>query len=271
LTDEDADYFLSAAKRPREPARMPTRRLPRRSVLLMLLVAGCAGEPEAPAPQTFAPLDFSYLLPLRLNVATLDVRQNFVPSGVPPDLSGQDPIPPVAALRLMAEQRLKPIGTSGRAVFVINDASLVRQDDTIMGTMSVELDVYTSANTRAGFAQATVMRRLTGPVPDLQAALYHFTEQMMDQMNVEFEYQVRRSLSDWLLPTSAVPPPVEQAPLTPGGAPPPPSPGAPSLQPPPETLVPPTPLTPAPSTPPPMPLTPAPSTLPPPTPLPPTD
>ena len=241
---------------------MPMRPLPRRSVLLGLLVVGCAGETEPP-PQTFAPLDFSYLLALRLNVATLEIRQNFVPSGQPPDLSQDDPVPPAAALRLMAEQRLKAVGTSGRAVFVINDASLAQEPGAIVGTMAVELDVYTSANTRAGFAQAMVTRRLTGPVPDLQAALYQFTRQMMDQMNVEFEYQVRHSLSDWLLPASAVPPPVEQAPLTPQGATP-TGPGAP----PPETLSPPTPPTPPLLTPP---LTPQPQTLPAPTPLPPTD
>jgi hypothetical protein len=40
---------------------------------------------------------------------------------------------------------------------------------------------------------------------------------MMEDMNVEFEYQVRRSLRDWLQePTTAPPPPpVERQPLGP--------------------------------------------------------
>jgi hypothetical protein len=37
---------------------------------------------------------------------------------------------------------------------------------------------------------------------------------MMDRMNVEFEYQVRRSLGSWLLAAGAVQAPVEQQPLT---------------------------------------------------------
>ena len=46
----------------------------------------------------------------------------------------------------------------------------------------------------------------------------------MDRMNVEFEYQVRRSLASWLLAAGAVQAPVEQQPLTqtpPGTEPPP--------------------------------------------------
>jgi hypothetical protein len=38
----------------------------------------------------------------------------------------------------------------------------------------------------------------------------------MNRMNVEFEYQVRRSLGGWLLPGGAPQAPVQQQPLTPG-------------------------------------------------------
>jgi hypothetical protein len=210
------------------------------ALLLVLLLASC--EPEQPAPSTsFPPLDFTYLPPLPLNVATVDVLSQYVPSGVPPEVSQYDPVSPVAALRLMATERLKPVGSAGRAVFSIDDAAMVRSGDTVTGAYSVTLSVYTSAGVRAGFAQATVTRQLNIVGEDLPAALYTLTRQLMQQMNVEFEYQVRRSLSDWLLPTAApavpqqepVPPP---APLvTPPTAPPPlvPVPQAMRAQPPP--------------------------------------
>jgi hypothetical protein len=219
--------------------------LPRRAVLgLLLAVASCASEPApSPVAGSFAPLDFSYLLPLRLNVARVEVVQHYVPSGQPPDVSPLDPVQPVAALRLMAEQRLKAEGSSGRAVFVINDASLLRLGDLITGTLSVELDIFPSDDVRAGFAQATVVRQLTGAAGDLSAALYQFTRDMMDQMNVEFEYQVRHSLAQWLLPEGAVPAAVEAAPLS--GEPPGPPPPAPFAAPPTSPLAPPpTPLAP---------------------------
>jgi len=204
----------------------------RRAVVLSaLLAASCATEEAAPAPQLVAPLDFSYLLPLPLNVATIEIEQRYVPQGAPPDASALDPIQPVAALRTMAEQRLKAEGTTGRAVFAINDASLIRQGGLVTGTMSVELDIFGGSGAREGYAQATVVRQLAGATGDLSAALYQFTRQMMDQMNVEFEYQVRHHLSAWVLPAGATPSPVQATPLTPEApAIPPPAPlPAPSL------------------------------------------
>lgn len=183
----------------------------RSSLLLPLLLAACGGGGRS--DRSFPPLRYGYLTPLRLNVATVRVEQRFVPSGVAPDVSQFDPVPPVTALRNMAEDRLQAFGSSGQAVFVIQDASLIRKGDTITGSMAVELDIYTSANTRAGFAEARVSRTRSGDVDDLAATLYDMTKQMMDQMNVEFEYQLRRSLREWLQRTGAAPVPVQQQPL----------------------------------------------------------
>ncbi len=223
----------------RPPALTSPSILPRRAVLLLaLLAASCATEPDTSlSPRSYAPLDFSYLLPLRLNVASIEVAQRFVPAGQPPDASALDPIQPVAALRLMAEQRLKAEGTSGRAVFVINDASMLKLGDILTSTMSVELDIFAPDNTRAGYAQATVVRQMAGVTGKLPAALYQFTREMLDQMNIEFEYQVRHSLANWLLPDAAVPAPVQATPLPPEEPSPlgPPVPAPTPLEPPPVT------------------------------------
>ncbi|MBV9248800.1 MAG: hypothetical protein JO227_06080 [Acetobacteraceae bacterium] len=191
---------------------MHARRITRRvSLLLPLLAAAC--QPIAP-PQTFEPLRYEYLPPIRLNVATIDIEQEFVPSARPPDVSMLDPAPPVEVLRMMAQDRLRAFGTSGRAAFAINNASLIQEGDVISGDMDVVLSVYTSADTRAGYAEARVQRQHTGPVDNLPATLYDMTRVMMDAMNVELEYQIRHSLRDWLVPEGAAAPPVQQAPLT---------------------------------------------------------
>ena len=46
--------------------------------------------------------------------------------------------------------------------------------------------------------------------------LYELTREMMDDMNVEFEFQVRRALKDWLQEADTVPEPapVESEELT---------------------------------------------------------
>jgi hypothetical protein len=194
---------------------------------LPFLVAGCGGGSR---PRTYAPLHYDYLVPLRLNVSTIQVEQRYVPSGVPPDVSQYDPVPPVRALRTMAEDRLQALGSADLAVFVIQDASLTRRGDTVSGNFSVQLEIYNTPTNRAGYAQASVSSSYTGDLDDLPGRLYDMTKDMMDRMNVEFEYQVRRSLSAWLLPAGAVQEPVQRQPLSttvPGAPLPPPPPPVP--------------------------------------------
>jgi len=193
------------------------------SLLLPLLLAACGG-----GQSDYPPLHYSYLTPLRLNVATIEIQQHFVPSNVPPDVSQLDPVQPVQALRNMAEDRLQAFGSSGRAVFVIQNASLTRQGDTVYGDFDVEVDIYTANNVRTAYAEARVSATHTGDADD-PATLYGMTKDMMNRMNVEIEYQMRRSLGAWLLPEGVVQPPVQQQPLMPAApaAPPPPTPLAP--------------------------------------------
>lgn len=179
------------------------------SLLLPWLLTACGGG----EPRDFPPLRYGYLEPLRLNVAAVRIEQRFVPSGEPPDVSQADPDPPVRALRAMAEDRLQALGSSGQAVFVIQDASLTRQGDTITGSMAVRLDIQATGTTRAGYAEARVSRERTGDIDDVPTTLYDMTKQMMDAMNVEFEYQVRHSLRPWLLSAGAAATPVQQQPL----------------------------------------------------------
>jgi len=206
---------------------MPARLLSRRSsMLLPLALAACGGEPP-----DYPPLRYNYLPPIRLNVASVSVRPDYVPSGVAPDLSPLAPVQPVDALRQMAQDRLQPFGAAGQAVFVIQNASLLRDGDTITGTFAVRLDVYTSGNTRVGYAEARVAHSHSGHVDDIHQLLYDMTKQLMDEMNVQFEYQVVHSLRDWVAPVGGGPAPVQQQPLgAPGAGPPPgamPPPGPP--------------------------------------------
>ena len=186
--------------------------LARRSLLLMpLMAAGCGGGGDAlPTRDGFPPLSYGYLTTLRLNVATID-EAPLPPPGSTADIN---PAPPGQALIRMAQDRLAAGGTLGRAVFTVDEASITRRSGGLDGVMAVHLDVLTSEGSRAGFAEARVSRRASG-ISDLRAALYDVTVQMMQDMNVEFEFQVRQSLRDWLQEATTAPPPpaVEQQPL----------------------------------------------------------
>ncbi|MBO0711975.1 MAG: hypothetical protein J2P47_11925 [Acetobacteraceae bacterium] len=170
-----------------------------------LTACGGRGEIAQEREEGFAPLRYDYLTPIRLNVAAIDVRQRYSPAGA--DLSGRAPISPAAAIQQMAHDRLQALGTSGRAVLAINDASIVRRGDTYQGSLAIELDIYTSADTRTAFAEARVSgRRSINGAETERRALYELTKQLMDQLNVEFEFQVRRALRSWVLDAPAPPP-----------------------------------------------------------------
>jgi hypothetical protein len=165
------------------------------------VLAGCADDEPAP-PTSFAPLSFSYLRPLRLNVGSVEINDAWTPDPASRDISAQSPAIPLDALRQMAQDRLVASGASGRAVFTVEQASIVPVNGTLDGLLKVRLDLYTSAGQRAAFAEAAVSRSATAPDSDnpavTRAALYTLTRQMMSDMNVEFEFQLRRSLGDWL-------------------------------------------------------------------------
>lgn len=191
----------------------------RRAILALPLFLAACGDDEPPeAANAFPPLRYDYLPPLQLNVLSIEVQQRFIPSGVPPDVSAYDPVPPVDALKAMANDRLQALGTANKAVFAITDATLSRVNDVIRGSMAVSLTIYNADNEQGGYASAAIERSHTGQVTDLGQALYDMTKHMMDDMNVEFEYQVRRNLKDWLTTATAPDTPVDQAPLARPGA-----------------------------------------------------
>ena len=227
-----------------------------------LLLAAC-GESEAPR---FAPLTYDYLGKLKLNVAAITVDDAFARRELMDATHVEDlaPTPPADALKRMAQDRLIPVGNAGHAVFVIEDTSIVRAPDGFAGSLHVRLNVAKTDGTTES-ANARVARTYTsdaGDDPDAtRAALYTFVKLLMNDMNVEFEYQVKHSLRDVLQPTETAPPPPpvqiqNLGPTAPGQLAPPPS--APGQLAPPSGA--PVPLAPPPGTP--SPLTPPPAATP---------
>ena len=193
-----------------------------------LLLPGCGDDAAAP-PVAYEQPSYGYLTKLRLNVAQVDVDDSWRPAtgpGLPRHVESLAPTAPVTALRQMAQDRILAGGSSGRARFVIQDASILAGQDRLDGSLAVRLDITTSDGAPAGFAEARVVRSATlGDSTDGgRATAYALVKQMMDDMNVEFEYQVRRSLHDYLQSTDpvAAPAPVRSQDLPPPGSPQPP-------------------------------------------------
>ena len=176
----------------------------RTALLLPLALAACA---DSDASAVFSQPSYSYLTKLRLNVATIEVDDRTPP--VPTNaVEALAPLRPADALKQMARDRLLVGGSVGRAVFVIDAASLSRVSGNIEGRMAVHLDIYNGGETRVAFAEAQVARRrVSTDDGDQREVLYAFVSEMMDDMNVEFEFQVRRSLKEYLQETEGAAPP----------------------------------------------------------------
>jgi len=170
-------------------------------------LAGCGSDEP---PPSFAPLHYDYLSRFQLNVASLQVVDNAPPGSVPGDISGAAPTPPDQALQRMANDRLAAAGTAGTAIFSIDRASILHAPGgTLEGEMDVHLDIVLPSGQHAGLAEAKVTRSYkpddSSGNADSPTALYTITSQMMNDMNVELEMQIRGSLKDWLVDAGGAP------------------------------------------------------------------
>jgi len=218
-------------------------------IVVPVMLAGCGGDPPPPA-ENYAPLDYGFLPKLRLNVGSIVVENHAQPLG-PQDIAASSPAVPAEALEQMARDRLFASGFAGTATFVVDQASILRGPDGVLnGTLAAHLDITVPGGGPGGYAAAQVLRQhVPGSDPEnFQNNLYDLTKQMMDAMNVEFEFQLRKSLSSWLVTGAPVPAPVQAQPLAPAAPPPPPAnnlyqdplaPPPPQLSPPPGYLQPP--------------------------------
>lgn len=175
-----------------------------RRLLAFTALAGLAACGSNPPPQTFPPLDYSYLPPITLRVATINVVNAYQPDPGAATLLGQDPETPSDALMDVLNHRLLASGAPGTATVTVENASIDQIGGNLTGTLTVELSVTTPDGRHTGYTEASVTQSDTAPDPtssetDVQAALYQMTKELMDQMNVQLQYQVAHNLPGWVV------------------------------------------------------------------------
>ena len=174
----------------------------RRSLLLLpLLAAACAGGRQDPVPLPPGPMSFRHLTPLPLNVANIEIAQD-APSPVAGDIGARLSPSAAEAVRIMARDRLLAVGTTGQAKVTISEAQLVQGQDSLTCLLACRLDILSSLGTRLGFVEAQSRRAVNGPDATRPQAPEALLRRTMDDLNVEFEFQLRRSLKDWIAATA---------------------------------------------------------------------
>ncbi len=169
----------------------------------LALLAGCAS--SNPSEETFPAPDYSYLPPLNLNVSQVNVDNQVHPDS--DDISSKSPTNPADTLALMAHQRLHAMGSSGTANLTITKAEMTKAPHhALSGSYTVKLNLNDTAHNHHGFITAHVQRTIDAPSNlGLEHNLHTLNTQLMDDMNVELEYQVRNHLSSWLTDATGTP------------------------------------------------------------------
>lgn len=197
----------------------------RRAFLALPLLAACAKEQAGPYIPP-GPPSYAHLMPLRLKVGTLEIQE--AGSGTAFLVDQATPLQPTDVMLRMARDRLSAAGGPGKARFLIQTASLTREGGTSGGVFSpasetfrcvmrCQVEIISSEDAILATTSAEATRAATGPVRDAgeRAALAERAVKLAGQdMNVEFEFQVRRHLRAWLqlvaAPGESLPQPVER-------------------------------------------------------------
>ena len=197
----------------------------RRAFLALPLLAACAKEQAGPYIPP-GPPSYGHLTPLRLKVGTLEIQE--AGSGTAFLVDQSAPLQPADVMLRMAQDRLSAAGGPGKARFLIQTASLTREggasggvfspaSETFRCVMRCQVEIVSPEDATLAGASAEATRALTGTVRDAgeRAALAERVVKLAGQdLNVEFEYQLRRHLRNWLqlvaAPGETLPQPVER-------------------------------------------------------------
>ena len=185
------------------------------ALLLLAPLAGCETSPQRP---NFPDIRFSQEPRLRLDVAAVELEDDFHPSFRAPNVEHLFPIPPERAMENWARDRLEATGTTRRARVHIVDASVKEtelprtkgltgafttdQAQRYDATVEMSIDLL---NER-GFPERTISAKASrsqsvaeGITPNQRdEAWYALTKDLMAELDKELERQMRANFTFYL-------------------------------------------------------------------------
>ena len=186
-------------------------------IVLAALAAPLAGCGSGPPPQqTFADLRFTNEPPLRINVVSIQVNDEYRPNFDPPHFEQRLPIPLPHVADNWARDRLQPAGTSGRAVAVITDASVVEimlpKETGLSATFTNQLDTQYEARVgirvelrddggltvrmAAGHAERSMTLVEGTTLDERDHKLYQMERELMADLDRQLETQIRANFAN---------------------------------------------------------------------------
>jgi len=184
--------------------------------LFALSLSACQ---EAPAPQSFPPLNFSAQPKIKLAVAEIRVIENYKSPMTAPNVEQNFPVSPSAAIKQWVEGRLQAVGSSGILEITINDASVIErplprtqgikgfftndQSEQYDATLHVALRLYDGERAIAvaeGDVRVTKSRSIAedATVAQREQIYYAMTREIMARFNTEAEARLNQYFSPYL-------------------------------------------------------------------------
>ena len=183
------------------------------AMLILMPAAACSTPPAGVYPE----VGFAHQQPVTLAVERIEIVERYRPPGTPPNIDHRMPQPPLAVMRLWAEQRLAATGSEGVARAIIEDASIVEepvpQSGGVIGLLSVEqserytarLAMTVEIDSRRGQGQAnavaersiTVLENAT--LAEIEDAWFRLVEATAGDLGRELDANIRRYLGPFVV------------------------------------------------------------------------
>lgn len=182
------------------------------AVALALPVAAC--ETPVPAP-VFAQLTYAHLGAINLDVAKVEVVDQYVPPLKHPNVEHEFPITPAAAARRWAADRIKAVGLGRTARVLVRSAAVrvkplaksqglrglftAEESERYDGELAMTIEIRSERGFREAFAEARATRSRTVleniSLNQRTQVYFEMTEGLMIDLNAELEKNIRRHLA----------------------------------------------------------------------------
>ncbi len=185
------------------------------AVLIIFALAACETQVSRPV---FPALTYDHLLPIKFDVARVEIVEDFKAPLKAPNVDHLFPTPPLTAVMRWIDDRVRAAGTSGRVRVTVRDASAtlvpletkggiegllnVEPTERLEAIVEVVIEIFDDREARSGHitAQAKRSRTLLEDITlnERDQAYFEITKALMDDLNLAIEQNIRNHLQKFL-------------------------------------------------------------------------
>ncbi len=188
--------------------------------IFLLLAAFALAACETPSPKiTFPEITFQHKPPIKLDVRDISFEQVYRPPSRPPNVDHLFPVRPAAAAVRWGRDRLRAAGATGRARYVVREASVVevplKMESGLKGMMTIDqserydarlvVDVHLNSDERRSLGTITVeVVRSQTVAEDIslnerEKVWFDMTEALMRDFDAELEKALKTVFLEHLI------------------------------------------------------------------------